>query len=201
MIEAEENSDKEELAHKTLEQSPTRPSNSSDLELAEHFRCEPLYGEMRCIRDHLYDSSELQDRIEDFLETNWQKYKVDVHGTYALGMDSLHRKFNKMVEKSFEAALLKEGFKLEEFQIAIKRAKLKNPTGDDACILSILRAAFEFDTFTRLLKEKNIEKRQAIAQEKKQRMEKYHQAGGKKRKKRHNVSENLSMIDTIIESS
>ena len=178
-------SGKEESADQTADRSPTRTSNRSDTEIAENFRCKPKTDEMMVIRDHLYDSSELQNEIEHFLETNWQKYKVDVHGTFSLGMDSLHRKFKKMVEKSFESALHKAGFQLEDFKVAMRRAKLKNPTGDDACMLSILRAVFEFDTFTRLLKEKHTEKRQAIALEKKQRMEKYHAAGGGKMKKRH----------------
>ena len=76
-------------------------------------------------------------------------------------------------------------------QIALRRARLSNPTGDDSGVVSMLAAAFEFDTFAELLREKYEEKKRAIAHEKRQRLEKYQAAGGRRTSQKHILPEHI----------
>ena len=173
---------------------PSRPvSSMSDLgqDMSEKYCFDPTYAPLKVIRDTLYDSATLRNTVEDFLEEHWQGYKIDVHGTYAIGVELLHRQFRKLVEKSIETALDEAGYSLHDVRIALRRARLTNPTGDDAGITSVLAATFEFDTFVSLLREKHEEKKEAIVLEKRRRIEKYQAAGGRKLSQKHHVPEHI----------
>ena len=174
--------------------TPPRPvSRLSDAEqeIAEHYCFAPTHAPLKVIRDTLYDSPVLRNAIEAFLEKNWQGFKIDVHGTYSVGVEVLHRQFRKLVEKGIEAALDQAGYSLHDVQVALRRAKLTHPTGDDAGITSVLAASFEFNTFACLLNEKVAEKKRALLLEKKQRIEKYQAAGGRKVNQKRHVPEHI----------
>ena len=164
---------------------------AAEREIAEDYGFAPIYPPLETIRETLYDSAALQDEIDRFLEANWQGYKKNQHGTFAIGVELLHRRFRKVVERVVETALENAGYSLHDVQIALRRARLSNPTGDDSGVVSMLAAAFEFDTFAELLREKYEEKKRAIAHEKRQRLEKYQAAGGRRTSQKHLLPEHI----------
>ena len=82
----------------------------AEQDIAEHYCFAPTHAPLKVIRDTLYDSPELCNAIEAFLEKNWQGFKIDVHGTFSVGVEVLHRQFQRLVEKGIEAALDEAGY-------------------------------------------------------------------------------------------
>lgn len=183
--------DTEDDAAPLLQSQPVSRTSDADQENAEHYAFAPTHPPLVTIRDTLYDSAALREEIHRFLEANWQGYKIDTHGTYAIGVELLHRQFRKVVESAIETALEEAGHSLYDVKIALRRAKLSNPTGDDSGVLSLLAAAFEYNTFAELLREKYEEKKREIAKEKKQRLEKYQAAGGRTMSQKHHLPEHI----------
>ena len=82
----------------------------------------------------------------------------------------------------------REGFSTHDITVAMRRSLLSEPTGDDAIVISLLNAAFDFRTFATMMESKHNDDKRAADAKKRAKMAKYHAAGGKKHDKKHDVS-------------